>query len=358
MARRRSLRWWACSVGTCHTWIMGLAAVGGSSAMLAWQLTGSRGRPSEVMGSAGSSDRTALAVVSMWLPESEEREARVGALYRVLAAIASLPVAAKLLLVTNVIIEEAGPLVEEQIVRSDPQCSPTMKGSLCMTWEAIYVLRSAGLAGERGCIAEGAANTARVCRTAFDYYLYIEGDIEIPLETFQFWVRHVDYLFESGYVLSPYRVENNSKNQLILTDCFMVGCASKTMPMLDFNPERQGLYTNATDRIYLQPLNPYTAGFIMNRAQFLAYVSGPMWSYSTAMKYSPWGMGETAASGLIWDPRYGKESVLTHMRMPVLHLFPITGSKGRRMETLSLWWTRVDSCANNISECTVLREKK
>merc|ERR1719491_1455866 len=101
----------------------------------------------------------------------------------------------------------------------------------------------------------------------YDFFLYMEGDMAIPAETFSFWTKHADKLFERGYLLLPYRAENNIEERLILSDAFERGGIRNTMPFID--PEGGAeLYDNRTDRTYLRPYNPYSASFMMTRAQF------------------------------------------------------------------------------------------
>jgi len=116
-------------------------------------------------------------------------------------------------------------------------------------------------------------------------------------------------------------------------------------------------YASTRERIYLHPYSPYAASIWLTAAQFEAYMLGPMWNHSTAFGHSPWGLGETAASGLTWDPNFGgRPTHLTHLNLAVEHQFPIHGTKGRRAggrrgRGPERYYDIVDDCFNGPTAC-------
>merc|ERR1739848_642075 len=168
--------------------------------------------------------------------------------------------------------------------------------------------------------------------------------------------------------LLPHRVESGTlpvelllnysdvSGDVVFTDCFYLGCHSRTRVLVD-GCAKPDFYGNSTDQWYLQPANPYSASMMMTASQFAAYLVGPMWDYVSACRRSPWGVGETAASGLIWDPRYGQSASVTHLKMRVVHLSPMRDfgsyrSMHRRkhlaVDTARHW---ISQCANSTGLC-------
>lgn len=301
-----------------------------------------------------------LVVVSMWRPNatSPNLPRRIQGLRAVLSAAREFPVkTVRLVLVTNVPIPEVADLAWEQVVRSDPECEPGVKKPLCMTWESIRILRSTAMVAApdeaNPCQGEISVDCSNL-GAPFDAFVYLEGDVAVPADTFRFWSLHADRLFDRGYLLLPFRVESGPEGQEILTDAFEFFGITNTTAVLDLATNE---YTTSKDAIFLQPFNPYSASFMMTKSQFSAYSAGPMWDYSRAFSFSPWGLGETAASGLIWDPKIGgKNKTVTHLNMQVRHLFPIHGTEGkRRTRVVRLYEGIVEACINGSKPCKALQ---
>eukprot|EP00418_Pyrodinium_bahamense_P034453 CAMPEP_0179153824 /NCGR_PEP_ID=MMETSP0796-20121207/74827_1 /TAXON_ID=73915 /ORGANISM="Pyrodinium bahamense, Strain pbaha01" /LENGTH=600 /DNA_ID=CAMNT_0020855143 /DNA_START=245 /DNA_END=2047 /DNA_ORIENTATION=+ len=279
-------------------------------------------------GQVGRGEKSALVVVNYWVyPEHSRRDARSQALRRTLEALARYPARVRTLLVTNEPAPEADGLVVEQIVRPKQWCSPTMEDPLCMAWEAMRVLRNESTGGLPGCDLwhRGACGDL-----LYDYYIYLEGDIEMPAESFEFWAKHVDGLFRQAYVLVPHR-EEPFEGQQKLTECIrspMVDHLAQTRALKD-TVGADELYPDPRDRIYLQPPVPYTACLLMSRWQFEVYRMGKAWDYDTVKRTLEGGkIREAAIRGLFGDSRLTKLRAVTHLRAPVLHQQPMTGSAG------------------------------
>merc|ERR1711879_986945 len=117
------------------------------------------------------------------------------------------------------------------------------------------------------------------------------------------------------------------------------------------DPSALKLYSEDRDRWYLRRPNPYSGCFLMTRKMLQDYREGPQWNYSLNRRNSPWSIRESAASGLLWDPRFGSQSALSHLRMSVVHQMPMHGvfAKGSKappssFHNVSEYKRRLDSC--------------
>eukprot|EP00747_Dinoflagellata_sp_TGD_P193959 gnl/TRDRNA2_/TRDRNA2_60804_c0_seq1.p1 gnl/TRDRNA2_/TRDRNA2_60804_c0~~gnl/TRDRNA2_/TRDRNA2_60804_c0_seq1.p1 ORF type:complete len:379 (-),score=29.75 gnl/TRDRNA2_/TRDRNA2_60804_c0_seq1:123-1259(-) len=324
------------------------------------------------------SQSTALAVVAHWAYDQSGRHKRTKGLRRVLLALSSFDVRMRVLLVTNHLVPEVDDLVAKQVVRPDPRCGPRIREQLCMPWEAIRALRKESSGQSTSCDLDGWA----VCGSlAYDYYLFMEDDIMIPPDTFSFWKRHVDGLYSLGYLLLPYRRERWPPDRL--TDCFDFGCPKRTRAAWDRDGAK-ALYDNLWERVYLKPDNPFAACWLMTRAQFQDYLASDEWNPRRKNMSRPYliveqktaGMSvrSQASGGLVWDPHFGPDTVLTHLKMPVVHLFSPWMAKSPASKNflreanatrrssgygawLALYEEKVKSCISNIESCRVLTSR-
>jgi len=300
--------------------------------------------------------KSVLAVISHYVPgRIGGANRRNAALHETLTAMHEWPrVDLTIYVLTNKIVEDVSDMVKDQILVSsdEPVCSETWKHKFCVPWEAIRVLRSAS-AGDEPTTKLGYELKGE---PVYDAYIYSESDLIIPETTFHFWRYHVDTLFKRGYLLLPMRAEDKLlTNDIIAVDCFKEDCVEKTEVVRDDETGPMALYKTDRDRHYLRPYNPYSGCFMMSKAQFKDYLDGPMWDYRKirAANYSPWGVRETAASGLLWAPGFGKEAGLTHLKMRVWHQIPMNGvTKGdpkARIDPSS--FHRVDEFQDKVTEC-------
>jgi len=305
--------------------------------------------------------RSVLAVISHYVPgRIGGANRRNAALHETLTAMHEWPrVDLTIYVLTNKVVEEVSEMVKDQILVSsdEPVCSETWKHKFCVPWEAIRALRSAS-AGDAPTTQLGYELKGE---PVYDAYIYSESDLIIPETTFHFWRYHVDTLFQRGYLLLPMRAEDKLlTNDIIAVDCFKEECVEKTEVIRD--DDTIALYKTDRDRYYLRPYNPYSGCFMMNKAQFKAYLNSPMWDYHKIREanYSPWGVRETAASGLLWAPEFGKEAGLTHLKMRVWHQIPMNGvgrgdPKARidpsRFHRVDEYHDKVSECLNGTTKC-------
>jgi len=296
-----------------------------------------------------------LAVVAHHVPAKAGGEARRNAaLHETLTAMREWPrVDLTVYVLTNKIVDSVKHMVKDQIlVSEEPVCSETWKHKFCVPWEAIRVLRSAST-GDKPTTKLGYELMAE---PVYDAYIYTESDIIIPETTFHFWRYHVDTLYRRGYLLLPMRAEDKILTKdVIAVDCFTEDCVNKTEVLRDDDESAVALYSTSRDRHYLRPFNPYSGCFMMSNLQFKDYLESPMWDYHKIWqhKYSPWGVRETAASGLLWAPGFGKETGLTHLKMRVWHQIPMNGvGKGDPKARIDpSRFHRVDEYHDKVSEC-------
>jgi len=300
--------------------------------------------------------KSVLAVISHFVPgRSGGATRRNAALHETLTAMHEWPrVDLTVYVLTNKIVPEVKHMVKRQVLISsdEPVCSESWKHRFCVPWEAIRVLRSA---------STGGAPTTKLgyellAEPVYDAYVYTESDIIIPETAFHFWRYHVDTLYKRGYLLLPMRAEDKILTpDVIAVDCFTEDCVNKTEVLEDKDEKNLALYKTSRDRHYLRPFNPYSGCFMMSKLQFMDYLESPMWDYHKVWqhKYSPWGVRETAASGLLWAPGFGKETGLTHLKMRVWHQIPMNGvGKGDPKARIDpSRFHRVDEYHDKVSEC-------
>merc|ERR1712190_599794 len=128
--------------------------------------------------------------------------------------------------------------------------------------EAVKILADIGLRGE------------------YDFYAYMEGDIEIPATTFEFWQEHVHALWRNGYFLQPYRIHSQGTTNA-LTDCFCLEASAECVTKLPDGPCGLGRLVESTcgaghnmqtRSVYIHPRNPYSASFLLNKERMQEYL--------------------------------------------------------------------------------------
>jgi len=281
-----------------------------------------------------------VAVISHWQSGGENLKKRVNALNRTIQAIRSLGVPSKIVVATNGDFGYFNDLAVRHVAYPKPMCNKTFQSDLCLPWEAIKLLRvlSSRLVLEPDCWLEvmGACGPP-----SYDYYMYMEDDIEIPATTFNFWRKHVSHLYSRGFILSPLRVEPQTK---LLSDCFDSfgsNCSGVTCPVVDTEGPSSSFLT-AQEKIFVKMPNPYSASFLMNKEQFMDYLASREWDFDRSMTFI-WGgvRAETMPllHGLPFDPREGASSGLmgayppwgvrhqpiTHPNMVVYHQVAMWG---------------------------------
>lgn len=247
---------------------------------------------------------------------------KLAALVQVVEAVREWRGGAYVVLVSNQEVQGVEP--DEQVLRPSPACVAGKPDNLCLPWEAIRVLKEYGSRG------------------GYSQYAYFEGDILCPAATFDFWQLHVEEFHMRGLLLLPHRRAVQEDGSEVLVDCFQVmntgpwqlcGNAVWYKPPSsllensnndyhDDDKDRPKDCPSDSTEVYFHPSNPYTAGFLMNQAQFEEYLVSPGSEYSP--NASAWPVREMAAAGLVWDTKYGAEKVITHADMPVWHSVPLT----------------------------------
>eukprot|EP00927_Polykrikos_kofoidii_P017110 TRINITY_DN17769_c1_g1_i1.p1 TRINITY_DN17769_c1_g1~~TRINITY_DN17769_c1_g1_i1.p1 ORF type:complete len:488 (+),score=91.34 TRINITY_DN17769_c1_g1_i1:42-1466(+) len=331
---------------------------------------GSSGAENSVLAAASSSStpiaaRKVLAGVTHWVTDGDKKKLRKDALKKTLRALHLLPgFETRVILLSNKRVAGLGSLVSEQVEVKNPRCTKQQTNDLCMPWETLRALRFWSTGGvNAACDLEKKGACGNLVH---DYYIYIEDDIEVPAASFAFWAAHVDALYSRGFLLTPHRREATSPGSL--TDCFDIDCMERTVAVFD-DEAAEDAFPDLQSRVFLRADNPYAGCFFMTREQFTDYVGGVEWSLLLKDRNRPayllggvrnvWGTREQAAGGLIWDPRFGPEKVLTHLMLGVNHLVP-PGSNGLVLfEKVSSYEKKIDRCVRNLRQCkSVSQERK
>lgn len=325
----------------------------------------------------GSRRETALAVVSYWSDSEVQVDnggshgARLSALRQVLKTFSLYSVDVKIVLVTNAWVSHVADIVARQVVRPEPICGPPAaraQHNWCLPWEAIRVL-SRGWASP-SCRGEAVHLRLANCSGAggYDYYLYLEGDHELPAASFEFWRRRAPALHACGYLLLPHTREvmhrGTAHSSDVMAACHTPSCLGETKLFLDVTRLSES-EAAPSGSVYLQPANPYSGCSIMTCAQFAEYLDGAQWDYGCAENPLGYGIRELAATTLLSDPRYGRDGALTHLSLPVYHLLPRTGvfhagADGRKFlkRNISSFEFLVSQCAAGSSACHSLEARE
>eukprot|EP00927_Polykrikos_kofoidii_P067251 TRINITY_DN62763_c0_g1_i1.p1 TRINITY_DN62763_c0_g1~~TRINITY_DN62763_c0_g1_i1.p1 ORF type:complete len:386 (-),score=41.98 TRINITY_DN62763_c0_g1_i1:247-1404(-) len=314
--------------------------------------------------SAGYLDepQNALAAVSFYV--SRFPALRNDALRRCLQALAALKtlspaVAVEVMLVTNKRVHAVSNWVSSQIIVEKPRCGARLENRMCLPWAALRaIVERSG--GDR---FKGCKNGNVSSRTApsFDFYFYLEGDIELPRSSFDFWRKHVDAVHARGFLLMPYRIQRHR----VLSDYFSEGCGhcmsevrpmwaasmAAELPLVDFGnattpwqeATRQALFH--MDHVYFLQSNPYAGSWLMTCQQFHIYVKRRRWDFDRVAVINtkgsaavgrpllsgdcptpkmPYQIREMAATGLLCDRSYGVSAALSHLNVSVFHLLAMS----------------------------------
>ncbi len=123
----------------------------------------------------------------------------------------------------------------------------------------------------------------------YDIFLYLEDDILIPWENFQYWLEENQAIVEYGYLRGFLRVENSEDNTLYSVD----------FTEITIDPE----IIEIAGKNYFQPQYPYHACWLYDRQQMRQFINLPAWQDGN---YQLWGIRERAAAGMIWSAVDGK----------------------------------------------------
>lgn len=274
---------------------------------------------------SGEKDAKVLVGCLSWALE-DSWHLRKPVVRKTLETVKQWPAKSTILMVSNKEEDEFKDLVDMSFIADENTnyCGGETYSQLrhCASWKLIELMKNA--AAERD----------------FNYFAYIEDDMVVPTETFNFFKSHVDYLHDNGYLLTTLRVsapelDCRKPGRELVSDCANPPCVA---PFLDASGAEE-LYTDKEDRVYLRSTNPYSATWLMNTALWEEYVNGPQSNFTTwtpvpkenraslaqvdTAEHVPrdtgLGIREMAASGLTYDPRYGSKKQLTHIKMKVYH---------------------------------------
>jgi len=249
---------------------------------------------------------------------------RFAVLRAMLYELNALPVSKYIILVTNAMVSGLDGLISEQVVVDRPRCHSRFSHPWCLPWESIRTWAARALAWESiHTVPSESIHTftlpwetvhtlcgptfpkqgAHICALSktFNFYIFTEDDIKIPLSTLSFFSRYADSLHREGYVLVPYDVKKRK--------------TTKTRV--------RRIFSAATNKTFISvPANThdfYSRVLLMSRKQFTDYLDGSAWDWKGSHYPDKfWAMREGATLAHLWDPRYSTR-MLSHLSLPVLH---------------------------------------
>ena len=239
---------------------------------------------------------------------------RTKILLTTLSFISSWPSNTSILLVSNTHIPEAEGYVSKQIVVEQPKCSLGKKGyshKWCLPWEALRALCSHG--NDKPCNEGSGSLAASPQLLKYDVFVYLEDDILISGDAFEFWRIHADDMYRRGFFLVPHCHVNFNGTRYL--DPWDFPCESVKSFQL-----RPSFGDQKPQTFFHFPLMN-GRGFLMTKIQFSDYIQSGDWDWSQS--YPPdkfWGMREGAYMAPLqrrWS--HSVDSVVSHQRLAVLH---------------------------------------
>ena len=143
---------------------------------------------------------------------------------------------------------------------------------------------------------------------ANDYFVYIEDDIVLTQANIDYFLTFLGPLSKHGLIPGFLRYEDTP-----------VGRVSVDFRRPQLIGHSRSLKLQG--RTFINPNNPYWAGFILNRDLALEYVASDSFDHAASTRKSEWDVRERAAMGLTWEhvpPGYRSRYVV-----PLKHNRPV-----------------------------------
>ena len=234
---------------------------------------------------------------------ARDQSQRTKMLLTTLSFVSSWPSNTSILLVSNAHVPEAVGYVSKQVIAERPKCSLGPRPyyhNWCLPWEALRVLCSHG--NDRPC-NQGPG------LLKYDVFVYLEDDVFVSGDAFEFWWVHADDLYRRGIFLVPHcRVDFNGTRYIDPWDfpCELVKSFELALG------GAQGVQTF----FHFPWMNG--RGFLMTKAQFSDYIESGDWDWlQSCFSDKFWGMREGAYMAPLMRRSIG--SVVSHQRLTVLH---------------------------------------
>jgi hypothetical protein len=233
--------------------------------------------------------------------------ARFLALQHTLQIFSTYPVNAKVLLASNrhVYGLEASSMIAYQVVQPTPRCNDTLESGYCLGFEALRFLLLYGRSASKALL--------------YQYYMYLEADMEIPVSTFNFWASHTARLWSHGFWLRPHRREVHRGSDVV-TEWLRPEC---TLRGVQDTTAASSYYVDQSERVFIGGASCefYTGSWMMTQAQLGSLLTSDLefphladWS----RRHGLFQAREVAADWIM--PRLLNLTSLTHPEMPVFHL--------------------------------------
>jgi len=119
----------------------------------------------------------------------------------------------------------------------------------------------------------------------YDYFMYVEDDIEVPYNVIERWRKDSIVLAPKGYMRGFLRKETDGKAEYAADQKDVM--TYKNIVLVSGEP-------------YLHPLNPYQGFWIYSKTQMMRFMESNCWRDGNKPE---WGIRERAAAGMIWIDR-------------------------------------------------------
>lgn len=126
-------------------------------------------------------------------------------------------------------------------------------------------------------------------KKGYSHFVYLEDDIGLNFNNFCYFVHFREFLKPIGLLPAFLRVEINQKGEVVATDNYYKLDVSRPPKIF------------CDKMVFLNPLNPYMACFILDRELAEEYVETNSFYKDKSTKISPWQVRERAAMGLCFE---------------------------------------------------------
>jgi hypothetical protein len=125
-------------------------------------------------------------------------------------------------------------------------------------------------------------------RTGRDYFIYLEDDIVLTRENIAYFLDARPRLATRGLIPGFLRFEN-------------IEGIRHSVDFVQAQPVNRRSTLRVDGQRYIVPLNPYWAGFVLDRALAEEYVATPSFQLEPSATRTHWEVRERAAMGLTWE---------------------------------------------------------
>jgi hypothetical protein len=127
-------------------------------------------------------------------------------------------------------------------------------------------------------------------KTNYSHFIYLEDDISFNYMNFSYFLEYRKLLRDKGLLPSFLRVEYRKKTGGFVNTDNQVRIDIRKQP-----------YIQSNDLIFVNPPNPYTACFVLDKELAAEYIESPSFGKKTSSNVVGWEVRERAAMGLTFE---------------------------------------------------------